>query len=102
MPVVRSDDLSKTSYLRKLLAYGHTYRANLHTKIYGFPNIRVLTVAKGRKRIESIVSAHQQYTWALCSPRVLLFADRATLLSTEDFFGYGWTDGAGERHRLLE
>lgn len=102
MPVVRSDDLSKTSYLRKLLAYGYTYRANLHTKIHGFPNIRVLTVTKGRKRIEGIIAAHQQYTWSLCSPKVFLFADRTTLLSTDSFFDYPWTDGAGEQHRLLE
>ena len=101
MPAVRLD-LSKTSFLRKLLAYGETYRRDLHTQIYGFPNMRVLTVTRGRKRVDSIIAAHREHTWQLCAPGVFLFADRTTLLGTEDFFSYQWLDAAGERHSFLE
>src|SRR5207244_6955924 len=43
MPTERSD-LSKTSYLRKLIGYGHTYKHDLHARRYNLPNVRVLTV----------------------------------------------------------
>jgi hypothetical protein len=100
MPAVRLD-LSKTSFLRKLIAYGHTHRNELHTQIYGFPNMRVLTVTKGRKRIESLQDAHRQHTWQLCSPKVFLFADRPALLSGDDILAREWVDGAGDRHTLI-
>lgn len=101
MPAVRMD-LSKTSFVRKLLAYGHTYRADLHTQMYGFSNMRVLTVTKGPRRIEGLQEAHREHTWDLCSPKVFLFADRAALHSAEDFLGHQWVDGAGDRQGLIE
>jgi hypothetical protein len=101
MPVVRIE-LTKTSFVRKLLAYGNTYQRDLHTEIYGFPNMRVLTVTRGRQRINSIIAAHQEHTWQLCSPTLFLFADRASLLGTEQFFDFPWIDAAGRRHGLLD
>lgn len=101
MPAVRLD-LTKTSFVRKLLAYGHTYQADLHKRIYGFTNMRVLTVTRGRQRIESLQEAHREHTWDLCSPKVFLFADRVSLLSAEDFLSHAWADGAGERQGLIE
>jgi Replication-relaxation len=101
MPAVRLD-LAKTSFLRKLLAYGHTYKADLHTQLYGFTNMRVLTVTRGRPRIEGLQEAHREYTWQLCSPKVFLFADRTTLLSDDDFLGHMWIDGVGNQQTLLE
>jgi hypothetical protein len=101
MPAVRLD-LTKTSFLRKLLAYGYTYQQDLHTAIYGFPNVRVLTVTRGRQRIESIIAAHKGHTWQLCSPALFLFADRASLLAAEEFLDFNWIDGAGSRRRLLD
>jgi Replication-relaxation len=100
MPAVRHD-LAKTSFLRKLLAYAHTYRANLHTDIYGFANMRVLTVTKGRRRIESLQEAHREHTWQLCSPKIFLFADRASLLRADDFMANQWRDAAGDLQTLL-
>lgn len=100
MPAVRTD-LSKTSFLRKLLAYGHTYQRELHTQIYGFRNMRVLTVTRGRNRIESLQEAHRAHSWDLCSPKVFLFADRASLFSGDDCLAQVWVDGAGERHSLI-
>jgi hypothetical protein len=62
----------------------------------------VLTVTEGRKRIESLLAAHQEHTWQLCSPKVFLFADRASLLSADDFLTHAWVDGAGDRQVLLD
>jgi hypothetical protein len=101
MPVVRLD-LTKTSFLRKLLAYGHTYQADLHTQIYGFANMRVLTVTRGRPRIQGIQEAHREHTWQLCSPKVFLFTDRTLLLSGGDILGDLWVDGAGDHQVLIE
>lgn len=101
MPTERSD-LLKTSYLRKLIGYGETYRRDLHAKRYNLPNVRVLTVTPGRQRIANIIAAYRQHAAALVSPRFFLFADRPGLARAEDFLDYGWVDAAGEQHRLLD
>jgi len=101
MPTERKD-LSKTSYLRKLVGYAHTYRHELHTKRYGLPNVRVLTVTPGRQRIGNIIAAYREHAAALVSPKFFLFADRAGLSRAGDFLDYPWLDAAGEQHRLLD
>src|SRR5258707_2595092 len=54
MPTERRD-LSKSSYLRKIVSYAETYRRDLHTKRYGMSNVRVVTVTPGRQRIANII-----------------------------------------------
>lgn len=93
MPAVRFD-LTKTSYLRKLLSYAQTYRSGIHAKAYGFSNIRVLTVAPGRKRIESIAEAYRAHAARLCPPGVFLFAARQRI-ATGDLLDDVWTDANG-------
>ena len=101
MPTERKD-LSKTSMLRKLVGYAHTYRHDLHAKRYNLPNVRVLTVTPGRQRIANIIAAYRTHAAALVSPKFFLFADRAGLSRAEDFLDYPWLDAAGEQHRLLD
>jgi Replication-relaxation len=101
MPTARRD-LSKTSYLRKLVGYAHTYRHDLHAKRYGLPNVRVLTVTPGRQRIANIRAAYRDHAAVLVSPKFFLFADRAGLGRAEDFLDYPWIDAEGEQHRLLD
>jgi hypothetical protein len=102
MPVVRSN-LAQSSILRKLIGYGATYRAGLHTTIYGLPNFRVLTEAPGRQRVTNmIVDGYQGHLSHLYPPGLFLFADRRTLFSAEDFLEHQWLDGAGQRHRLID
>ena len=100
-PVVRPD-LSKSSILRKLIAYGETYRRDLHTATYGFPNMRVLFVTSSGQRIDNMIEAHQRHTKHLCSPKRFVFADQAELLGAADFFQYPWLDAEGGPHRLLD
>lgn len=99
MPAVRFD-LAKTSFLRKLLSYGQTYRSEIHTKVYGFPNIRVLTTTRGQARIRSLIEAYRAHASRLCSPAVLLFADHASIV-TNDILDQVWTDAAGTPHSLI-
>ena len=101
MPTERRD-LTKTSYLRKLVSYGETYRRDLHTKRYNLPNVRVITVTPGRQRITNIIAAYRTHAAALVSPKFFLFADRGGLARADDFLDYGWVDAAGEQHRLLD
>lgn len=101
MPTERSD-LTKTSYLRKLIGYAETYRHDLHTRRYGLANVRVLSVTPGRQRISNIIAAYRKHAAALVSPRFFLFADRRGLGSAEDFLDYAWLDAAGQQHRLLD
>ena len=88
--------------LRKIVGYGETYRRDLHTKRYGLPNVRVITVTPGRQRIGNIIATYREHAAALVSPKFFLFADRAGLRRAEDFLDYPWLDAAGEQHRLLD
>lgn len=94
--------LDKTSMLRKIVGYAETYRRDLHTKRYGLPNVRVITVTPGRQRINNIIAAYREHAASLVSPKFFLFADRAGLRRAEDFLDYPWLDAAGEQHRLLD
>jgi hypothetical protein len=101
MPTERSD-LNKTSYLRKIVGYAHTYKHDLHIKRYGLPNVRVLTVTPGRQRINNIIASYRTHAAALVSPKFFLFADRGGLSRAEDFLDYPWVTASGEQVRLLD
>jgi protein involved in plasmid replication-relaxation len=94
--------LDKSSMLRKGIGYAESYRRGIHTKRYGLPNIRILTVTPGRQRIGNIIEAYREHVAAFVSPRVFLFADRPGLHRADDFLDYPWIDAAGEQHRLLD
>ncbi|HWB48624.1 MAG TPA: replication-relaxation family protein [Stellaceae bacterium] len=101
MPTARRS-LDKTSILRKIVGYAETYRRDLHTKRYGLPNVRVLTVTPGRQRIGNIIAAYREHANTLVSPKFFLFADRAGLSRADDWLDYPLVDAAGEQHRLLD
>ncbi len=101
MPTERRD-LSKSSYLRKIVSYAETYRRDLHTKRYGMSNVRVVTVTPGRQRIANIIATYRTHAAALVSPKFFLFVDRAGLRRAEDFLDYPWLDAEGQQHRLLD
>lgn len=101
MPVAR-DNLRQTSFLRKLLAYGHTYDRGLHTSTYGMRNMRLLALTTGTDRVRNLIAAHQAHTGELVSSKLFLFASRTSLFAAPDILSFGWTDGAGERRTLME
>jgi hypothetical protein len=98
----QSSQRTETSPLRKLIGYWATYKGEHHKRVYGLPNVRVLTVVPGRKRIDTVIRCLPPATASIASPRLFLFAERPGLLSAPDFFAYEWTDAAGERRRLLD
>ncbi len=99
MPVERTD-LSKTSFLRKLLSYADTRKRGLHTKTYGMPNFTVLTVAPSERRIENLIDAHRRHTKRYVHPNLFLFVDRPALLQSRDVFALPWTNGNGNQVKL--
>ena len=102
MPVVRKT-LLQSSILRKLIGYGATHRAGLHTTIYGLPNFRVLTEAPGSKRVAGMITeAYQRHLARLYPPGLFLFTDRRSLFAAPDMLDHPWINGAGERRRLLD
>ena len=94
MPVARTS-LRQTSYLRKLLAYGFTYKQALHGSIFGMRNMRLLTVTSGPERLRNLIQAHQEHTRSLLSPEVFLFADKPGLAGG-DLLMAPWRNGVGE------
>ena len=102
MPVVRGN-LVQSSILRKLIGYGATHRAGLHTAIYGLPNFRVLTEAPGPKRVANMIAeGYRQHLARSYPPGLYLFTDRRSLFAAPDMLDHHWINGAGEPHRLLD
>jgi hypothetical protein len=99
MPVVRSN-LTQSSIMRKLISYSHTFNNDVHKRVYGMPNMRVLITTSGRDRIEGIMGAYRTYAADLVKPQLFLIADRRTLFAAEDFLDHCWLDGEGAEHRL--
>src|SRR5262249_54553293 len=91
------------SILRKLIGYGATHRAGLHTAMYGLPNFRVLTEAPGRQRAANMITdGYQRHLSHTYPPGLFLFTDRRALFAAEDFLNHEWLDGEGKRHRLID
>ncbi len=98
MPVVRQN-LSQTSFFRKLLAYQATWIQGLHRSRFGFPRFRVITVTSSLRRVENLVAACQNLERG---HGLFLFADRHSLAQI-DPLAYNWKTGRPqETTRLLD
>jgi hypothetical protein len=99
MPVIRQN-LSQTSFSRKLLAYEATWSQSVHRMRFGFHRFRVLTVTGSPERVKSLVNA--------CSKLerghgLFLFADRTVLDKPDLLFSPVWQTGRqGEVVSLLD
>lgn len=99
MPVKRRG-LTQSSFYRKLLAYGATWRQNIHRRRFGFQRFRVLTVTNSPARVKSLVD--------VCSKMerghgLFLFTDVQSLLGHPEPLSLDWQSGrAGETGRLLD
>lgn len=101
MPTVRRD-LTKTSILRKLVAYGFAHTHRIHERRFSFPNIRTVTVTPGRQRIRNIIDAYREHVAAVAPAGLYLFADRASLSRSADILEFPFLDAAGNQIRLLD
>ena len=80
MPVVRPN-LSRTSFLRKLLAYEATWSQGLHRSRWGFHRFRVLTVTSRPGRVKSLVEACRGLARG---QGLFLFTDAEALRASKD------------------
>ena len=98
MPVMRQN-LSQTSFFRKLLAYQATWRLGIHHSRFGFPRFRVLTVTSSPQRMENLVTACRGLERG---HGLFLFADRRSLARV-DPLNYDWKSGRSpETARLID
>ena len=98
MPVIRQN-LSQTSFFRKLLAYQATWRLGIHHSPFGFPRFRVLTVTSSPQRMVNLVTACRGLERG---HGLFLFADRRSLARV-DPLNYDWKSGRSpETARLID
>jgi DNA-binding Lrp family transcriptional regulator len=88
MPVTRQN-LSQSSFYRKMLAYEATWTQGIHRSRFGFHRFRVLTVTTSKERVKTMVNA--------CSPLergqgLFLFID-LDFLSAQDILSLAWHCG---------
>ncbi len=93
MPVMRNN-LSQTSFYRKLLAYEATWSQSIHQMQFGFHRFRVLTVTTSAARVGSLVEACSQLKRG---QGLFLFADRSVLEKPADMFSPIWQTARGSK-----
>jgi hypothetical protein len=91
MPVIR-ENLSQTSFYRKLLAYEATWTQGIHRKRFGFHRFRVLTVTTSAARVQSLVDACSRLR---SGHGLFLFADQSALHNPDIFSAPIWRSGRG-------
>lgn len=97
MPVIRQN-LSQSSFYRKLLAYQATWTAGVHRTQFGFHRFRVVTLTTSTARVQSLVEAcaHLQRGHGL-----FLFTDQTTFRKANDLFSLLWKTGRGDTSTLF-
>lgn len=99
MPVMRQN-LSQTSFYRKLVAYEATWSHSVHRTRFGFHRFRVLTVTTSIVRLRSLVEACSQLK---SGHGLFLFADQTILEKPDDILAPLWqTARQGEPASLLD
>ena len=98
MPVMRQN-LSQTSFYRKLVAYEATWSQSVHRTRFGFHRFRVLTVTTSNVRLRSLVEACSKLR---TGHGLFLFADGTILEKPDDILAPLWqTARQGEPASLL-
>ena len=100
MPVERRS-LAQSSFKKKLLAYHHGHKAKQHTRLWGFPGFRMLTLIKSQERMGSMLKVLQAITGGKGS-NVFLFAHPEMLSLGLDPLKTSWTSGKGQQTLLLD
>lgn len=92
--------IHRESIYRKILLYDQTFRQNLHKKLFGFPNARVIFVTTGRERAEHFIEkAAGQVIEEQTNPRwkrEFLFGN-ATSITAENVLNYAWMNHLDHR-----
>jgi hypothetical protein len=91
MPVIR-ENLSQTSFYRKLLAYEATWAQGIHRTRFGFHRFRTLTVSQSVIRVKSLLDACSHLR---SGHGLFLFADRSALNNPDILFSSIWRSGRG-------
>jgi hypothetical protein len=97
MPVARQG-LDQTSFRRKLVGYGETWRQGLHRRHLGISNFRVLKMTTSKERMRHLIAACGSLGSA---GRLFLLADQGAL-GRGSILHHGWLNGRGEVVRLLD
>src|SRR6266446_2501024 len=89
MPIMRQD-LAKSSFYRKLLAYEATWTQNIHRSRFGFHRFRVLTVTTSPDRVKHFVDACRALSRG---QGLFLFTDIASMNKHGDILTLPWQTG---------
>ncbi len=99
MPVKQAN-LRDSSIYKKLVIYYDAWRRKRHTELFGFRNFRVLFVTGRRERTDNMLVVSKRIAGGDGS-RLSLFGEKDVVLDG-NILGSPWTDGRGERLRLID
>jgi hypothetical protein len=89
MPVMR-ENLSQSSFYRKLLGYEATWAQGIHRTRFGFNRFRVLTVTTSQDRVQSLVEACSRLK---SGHGLFLFADCTAVMKPASLLSPIWRSG---------
>ena len=103
MPIQRND-LTKSSYYKKLVGYFESWRQKLYMANFGFTNPRLLSLTISKERIVSMIAANKKLDPRGNGLRMFLFAPAKTfsLAKPETVFEQKWLNGREEVASLLD
>ncbi|MEQ1695749.1 MAG: replication-relaxation family protein [Hyphomicrobiaceae bacterium] len=93
MPIARND-VSQSSFRRKLLSYLAAHNEKQHAERFGFPNLRVLTLTTSSERVASMLDAVREITGGRGSG-MFLFTHARMLATNPDPFTTPWQTTSG-------
>jgi hypothetical protein len=97
MPIMRAG-FQKSSYLKKIVAYWQSYRAEIIKEMFGFKAPRVLTIALSQERINNMIAANKEVDERKKGFRMFYFskADAFSVSDPERVFKRIWLNGRDE------
>ena len=98
MPIVRRG-FDRTSIARKLAIYWEGWKRERHVELFGLKQMRVLTVAPSRQRVDNMVAAVKDITGG--GSNFFLFIERGRLMASSPLEAE-WISGKGEAVRLTD
>ncbi len=103
MPVKRNN-LNRSSYFKKLIAYWESFDQGLFEKYWGFKSARVLTLTLSVERSRNIQAACRELDRKGRGLGLFLFAPEAVFRheDVKTFIGRNWISGAGKQVSVVE
>lgn len=96
---IKSANLYKSSYFKKMLGYWSSWKADIFKKTFGFQNARVLTITTSPARIANMVMACKEVDERHTGSKMFLFSEtnNFTVENVDTVLDKVWRNGKDDQ-----